>query len=107
MNELVKEGILIKINSRPVYFMHRKSLERLYDVKVTKSLFYSIDELMEMLLRSDYCQKDFGKAIGNQLSLSYSVEQCKAGCKVSALWTSNSDCWFYRDRKVLFRTADL
>ena len=48
LNELVKEGILIKINSRPVYFMHRKSLERLYDVKVTKSLFYSIDELMEI-----------------------------------------------------------
>ena len=81
LNELVKEGILIKINSRPVYFMHRKSLERLYDVKVTKSLFYSIDELMEMLLRSDYCQKDFGKAIGNQLSLSYSVEQCKAAVR--------------------------
>lgn len=81
LNEFVKEGIMIKVNSRPVYFIHRKALERLYDVNLNKVVFYSVNELLELLMQSEYCQKDFGKAIGSRLSLNYCVEQCKAAVK--------------------------
>ena len=30
LNELVKEKRVIKVNSRPVYFLHRKKMEELY-----------------------------------------------------------------------------
>ena len=31
LNEFFKEGIMIKVNSRTEYFIHRKALERLYE----------------------------------------------------------------------------
>lgn len=39
LNELVKEGILIKINSRPVYFMHRKAWSVYMMLKLQKVSF--------------------------------------------------------------------
>ena len=30
LNELVKEKVVMKINTRPVYFLHRKKMEELY-----------------------------------------------------------------------------
>lgn len=46
LNELVKDGELIKINSRPVFFMDRKFVERILGTELLKSEFSSIKELV-------------------------------------------------------------
>ncbi len=78
LNELVKDGELVKINSRPVYFLHRETLEIQYDVRIQGRVYYSVDELMQELLQARYQMLDFGNAIGCMASLGYCVEQCKA-----------------------------
>lgn len=32
LNELVKEKLIMKVNSRPVYFLHRKKMEELFKI---------------------------------------------------------------------------
>ena len=78
LNELFKEGLLVKINSRPVYFLHKEVLELQYEIKLSRQIYFSIDEMMEELLQTQFQMLDFGKAIGEFSSLSYCVEQCKA-----------------------------
>ena len=36
LNELVKEKLVMKINSRPVYFLHRQKMEELREKRITK-----------------------------------------------------------------------
>lgn len=78
LNELFKEGQLIKINSRPVYFLHKEMLELHYETKLSERVYFSVEELMEEILQTQYQLLDFGRAIGNKGSLGYCVEQCKA-----------------------------
>lgn len=78
LNELFKEGLLVKVNSRPVYFLHKEMLELRYGVILSGNLYYSLNDLMEELLQTQFQMQDFGKAIGELSSLSYCVEQCKA-----------------------------
>ena len=47
LNELFKEGQLIKINSRPVYFLHKEMLELHYETKLSERVYFSVEELME------------------------------------------------------------
>ena len=64
-NELVREGLVVKVNSRPVIYLHKASFE------------YSS---MSALLRDAGVDKakDFSRAVGNNLSLSPYIEQLKA-----------------------------
>ena len=41
LNELVKEKVVMKINSRPVYFLHRKKMEELYKTTFQDCLLYT------------------------------------------------------------------
>ncbi len=95
LNELFKEGLLVKINSRPVYFLHKEMLELRYEIKLSRQIYFSMDELMEELLQTQFQMMDFGKAIGEFSSLSYCVEQCKAAvsyppCGLPLLLTGES-----------------
>lgn len=77
LNELVKEGRAVKINSRPVYFLHKKNVERSARLTLDTCIFSGLDEFM-MKCRGGKAARDFEKAIGHYLSLSPCIEQCKA-----------------------------
>ena len=82
--EAAAAGILVKVNTRPVYFFDRRALERKAygSIPVQAGMgfqgnYSSLDELEQEVLRA----KDdsvFSRMIGSKGSLSYNVEQCKA-----------------------------
>ena len=77
LNELVKEARAIKVNSRPVYFFHKKNVERSAQVTFDTCIFSGLDEFL-IKSRSGESKRDFQKAVGHYLSLSPCIEQCKA-----------------------------
>lgn len=77
LNELVKEKQAIKVNSRPVYFFHKRNVELSAQTVFDTCVFSGLDEFMLKVSSQNAC-KDFQKAIGHYLSLSSCVEQCKA-----------------------------
>jgi len=88
LNELNKEGKLIKVNTRPVYFIEREAFERKIEKKLTGDLIFdSFDALkiqaLEKALNAPYRstevrQSPFSKFIGYEGSMKYHIEQCKA-----------------------------
>lgn len=81
LNELTKEGAVIKINSWPVYFLDRKTLEEAHGVSLSFNSYLSISELKQALAKGNKGKHDFEKLIGSSSGLSYEVEQCKAAVK--------------------------
>ena len=77
LNDLVKERRAVKINSRPVYFFHRKNVERNLNVVLDSCFFSGLDEFILQTEQGE-AKKDFRKAIGHYLSLSSAIEQCRA-----------------------------
>lgn len=75
LNELAKEGELIKIISRPVYFLHKVTLENMYGVHLQDNEFASEEELKKELSRGHILGKGFEKVIGRDESLHFSIEQ--------------------------------
>ncbi|MCI5774712.1 MAG: sigma 54-interacting transcriptional regulator, partial [Erysipelotrichaceae bacterium] len=72
LNEFNKNNIIIKINSRPVYFFSKNILESKWKISLTKTTFDSFKELCA-------CKyQDFEKLIGHDGSLSNVVDNCKA-----------------------------
>lgn len=70
LNELVNEGKVIKINTRPVYFLEKSALnEKGYHL--TQSVYSSFGALEE-------APYTFSKLIGHEGSLKYVIEQSKA-----------------------------
>lgn len=49
LNQGVKEGELIKINTRPVYFLHKRTFEQKFG-KLKESVFKSFQELSEYIM---------------------------------------------------------
>lgn len=76
LNDIVREGTGIKINSRPVLFMHKRGVERHLQVVLDRKEYASIDELM--LSVGIVRRKDFDGIIGCDLSLSTCIEQLKS-----------------------------
>lgn len=75
LNEMVSDQLLVKTNTRPVYFYDRHTLEHRYDNIVQESVYASVDSLKEALQK----QEDvFVRLIGGEDSLRHAVEQCKA-----------------------------
>lgn len=77
LNEFEREGVFLKINSRPVYFFHIKALEELYRTRLQKREFASVTELVRYLEMSAKRKKNFEKAVGYDAGLSYEVAQCR------------------------------
>ena len=75
LNDMVKEGELIKISTRPVSFLHRKTVERLYGTHLKENEFLSFCDLRKCLGISN---KDvFDSYIGAYSGLSYQINKCK------------------------------
>lgn len=89
LSVLNKEGKIIKINTRPVYFIDLEIFENSFDVELRGELIYkNFEELMEIKEK----QKDpriflkneenvFMDVIGYNGSLAYQIEQCKIAVK--------------------------
>ncbi|MFQ7538179.1 MAG: sigma 54-interacting transcriptional regulator, partial [Clostridium sp.] len=77
LNELVKEERIIKISTRPVYYMDRSVLERKYQLELKNSEYLSLRELMKELHQNSPRLQDFQKAIGCTGSLQYPIAQLK------------------------------
>ena len=73
LNEFAREGILLKTNSRPVYFFNREVLENEYHIRINRSTFESIGEFQEVIRRLAMKKKNFAKAVGNDAGLSYEI----------------------------------
>ena len=77
LNEYVQQNILIKVKSRPVYFLHRETLEHNSGVSLQKNHYETLTELREELSGLSE-QKDFSTLFGHNGSLAYCVEQCQS-----------------------------
>ncbi|GIN63641.1 transcriptional antiterminator [Robertmurraya siralis] len=75
LNDLTKEHILIKINTRPVCFFHRETLEKQYG-QIKKSIYESLDAF-EKEISSDKSEEIFKRLIGYEKSLKEPIEQVK------------------------------
>lgn len=80
LNELVKEGSLIKIASRPVYFLCRQEIEKVIGDMVEELDSYNGKEFLEML-KGGKRKSIFEQMIGSDGSLAYCIEQCKSALK--------------------------
>ena len=67
LNEAIANGKLIKVNSRPVYFFHKKRLEETYKKICDGNSFSSFDELHAFFFEQI---DDFEELIGYDNSLS-------------------------------------
>ncbi|MFR5525147.1 MAG: sigma 54-interacting transcriptional regulator, partial [[Clostridium] innocuum] len=77
MSELQQRGQIIKINTRPVYFFLRKTLEERFFLQLQADIYETLDEMRDEVRAADK-KHAFLNLIGAQDSLSYVVEQCKA-----------------------------
>lgn len=72
LNEGIKEGHVIKVNSRPVYFYDRKRLENKWNIEFSQNEFSSFANLEAQK------EHDFDRLIGHVGSLAAIIDQCKA-----------------------------
>ena len=80
LNELVKEKVLIKISSRPVYFLHKESVGRKLNLNISELESLNGAEFLE-LLKKEGKSSVFGQMVGYNTSLAYCIEQCEAAIK--------------------------
>ncbi|MDP4110108.1 MAG: sigma 54-interacting transcriptional regulator, partial [Bacillota bacterium] len=78
LNKLYGTGALIKINTRPVYYLDRTLLESRFNVTIAQNLFFSIEQF-DKILKQNESEKDiFSEIIGFDRSLKFQIKQCKA-----------------------------
>lgn len=78
LNEMVQEGTVIKISSRPVYYLNRTELEKKYHIQLQEQEYLSIQELLKGIYQGRPTPRDFEKAIGCEGSLNYCISQIKS-----------------------------
>jgi sigma-54 dependent transcriptional regulator of gfr operon len=76
LNQLVAEGVLIKINTRPVYFLHKTSFEQQF-YPLSYNEFTSVAELLADDNGEREQRDHFSLLIGHQGSLKKPIEQLK------------------------------
>lgn len=79
LNELVRQGDVIKVNARPVLYFHRHSVERYFRHAFDKSEYASIDELLGAAGIDE--EEDFDKAIGFDLTYGTCVDHLKSAIR--------------------------
>lgn len=93
LNELNKEGLVIKVNSRPVHFIDAEFLQEKYNVQFgKKKVFNCISHLNEYIqtreaVKDEHEHKSvsvadpFTQLVGYKGSFKYQVEQCRIAAK--------------------------
>ena len=77
LNEGFKEGYLIKINTRPVYYFERKTVMAKYELEQIDSEFYDLEEFISCIRKKSNEKLNFEKGIGYNLSLKQAIDKCK------------------------------
>ncbi len=77
LNELVKERVVMKIDSKPVYFLHRKKMEELYNTTFQEDDFYDLEELKQYVMSHSSGERDYSKIIGADKSLAGVIKQLR------------------------------
>ncbi|SDN46166.1 Transcriptional regulatory protein LevR, contains PRD, AAA+ and EIIA domains [Fictibacillus solisalsi] len=78
LNEMNRSGILIKVNSRPVYFFSKKMVEQQYQVSIDQLVYNTFEEMLNHIRPLDTTLDDpFVHLIGHAGSLKKPIEQCK------------------------------
>ena len=73
LNELVKGKEVIRIKSRPVFFIPKNKLESIYQISIDEEEFLSVDQLKKFIETYGHVLKDFDKAIGIEGSLNTAI----------------------------------
>lgn len=79
LNELVKEKFIIKVNSRPVYFFHRKKMEELFKLTFQDDDFYDLEEVKQYINEHSIGDGDYSKIIGYDKSLAGAIKELRDG----------------------------
>jgi len=79
LNELVKEKLIMKVNSRPVYFLHRKKMEELFKITFQEDDFYDLEEVKQYINEHSIGDGDYSQIIGSDKSLAEPIKQLREG----------------------------
>lgn len=79
LNELVKEKLIMKVNSRPVYFLHRKKMEELFKLTFQEDDFYDLEEVKQYINEHAVGDGDYSKIVGYDKSLAGVIKQLREG----------------------------
>ena len=77
LNEFFKEGWMVKINTRPVYYFLRETLSRKFNVQTLDSEYEDLQFLQQDLNHGRRADSCFAGVIGYHLSLKSAVEKCR------------------------------
>lgn len=73
LNDLVKEGKVVKISTRPVYYLDKQTLEHNYHISLQEHDYVSMKEIQDYVHRN--LQSNFAKAIGREGTLRLCIHQ--------------------------------
>lgn len=79
LNDLVRQGLVVKVNERPVIFYHRHAAERYFCCKLEQSEYGSQQELLKLAGVEEGA--DFDKAIGFELSYGTCIDHLKSAIR--------------------------
>lgn len=79
LNDLVRQGLVVKVNERPVIFYHRHAAERYFGCKLEQSEYESQQELLKLAGMEE--GSDFDKAIGFELSYGTCIDHLKSAIR--------------------------
>ena len=85
LNEMSKNGQLIKVLSRPVLFLEKQAINLEIGVPLVQEEFLSVAELDACLAKCRKNGKDFDNVIGNDGSLKEVIRRLKAAVKYPAV----------------------
>lgn len=77
LNQLSRESLLVKVNTRPVYYFHKKAFEKQY-FHLSKNIYQSITEIQKEQPVFKAERDLFSLMIGHDKSLSRCIGQVKA-----------------------------
>ena len=81
LNRLVKAGNLIKILTRPVYYLDKKVIEDNFRILIDTDTFFALEDLTGLFDERMMAQKGFMAAVGYGTTLRYLITQCQAAVK--------------------------
>ena len=101
LNQLVAQDVLVKINTRPVYFLHKKAFcQQFYPL--SRSEYASMAELLAESDRQPEQADHFSLLTGHDGSLRKPIEQMKTSLFYPNGGATAADHWRQRDRQKLY-----
>lgn len=81
LNEMYQSGQLIKINTRPVYFLDKKIVEQTFKIQLKNAEFDAVEDLIELIDSRKLKKGAFIKASGYDGSLNYIINRMQSAVK--------------------------